>query len=452
MDVEVWICLDFEWTCDEGENRRVHSDEGEIIEFSYAVYDSKAGRVACEGQHYCKNVRTPITKFCVDLTGITEEKLANAGSLEDALHALDQALSSKALAGRSCCSVTHGSADLELMLPLNCVELGLEVPKVLRRYVDLREATQSHLAASGVKGVRASSLRQICEALNVEMIGEEHCGLDDSWMVLLATQELLKSGADLRAVDLDAERRSFTACCEVWAQKLCLDGLPFEAVAVEVRPWLELHTGQQLTEGALSVVLGMDGRPSGRAVVDFGSHEAAVVALHALDGGRRIVCGSLESWPYERKERLILARPLRRQELMLLGRPVPELGGSGPALAPFPADGQALAAFRSCGKGRGKGGAAKLRPAPAEGVKGTVKMFNQGKGFGFIVFPGGEVFVHFSDCGGRQLAEGDLVSFDVVEDPRNGKMKAVNVCTATVYPECPTVPPAGVDDGSADSL
>ena len=31
-DVEVFICLDFEWTCDDGEERRVHSDDVEIIE------------------------------------------------------------------------------------------------------------------------------------------------------------------------------------------------------------------------------------------------------------------------------------------------------------------------------------------------------------------------------------------------------------------------------------
>jgi len=129
---------------------------------------------------------------------------------------------------------------------------------------------------------------------------------------------------------------------------------------------------------------------------------------------------------------LILVRPLRRQELSLLGRPAPETGsGSGPALAAFPADAQALAVLRGsgCGKGRGKGG--QQRPTPAEGCEGTIKMFNGGKGFGFISYPGGEVFVHCSDCHGDPPMEGAPVSFDVVEDPRTGKMKAVNaVCAA----------------------
>jgi len=86
-NVEVWICLDFEWTCDEGEQRLVRNDEGEIIEFSYVIYDAKADAVT-QAQHYCKNQATPITRFCSELTGITDETLKHAGSLADALHAL----------------------------------------------------------------------------------------------------------------------------------------------------------------------------------------------------------------------------------------------------------------------------------------------------------------------------------------------------------------------------
>ncbi|MDA8163938.1 MAG: cold-shock protein [Desulfobacteraceae bacterium] len=54
--------------------------------------------------------------------------------------------------------------------------------------------------------------------------------------------------------------------------------------------------------------------------------------------------------------------------------------------------------------------------------EGTVKWFNDAKGFGFIQRDDGkDVFVHHTAIKGtgfKTLSEGDRVSFDVVEGPK----------------------------------
>ncbi len=66
---------------------------------------------------------------------------------------------------------------------------------------------------------------------------------------------------------------------------------------------------------------------------------------------------------------------------------------------------------------------------------GTVKFFNATKGFGFIEQSNGQpdVFVHISAlerAGMHSLVEGQKVTFDVVQDRRNGKSAAENLRAA----------------------
>lgn len=64
-------------------------------------------------------------------------------------------------------------------------------------------------------------------------------------------------------------------------------------------------------------------------------------------------------------------------------------------------------------------------------VKGTVKWFDAQKGYGFITDPeGNDVFVHHKQIkmdGFRLFHEGDIVSFELGESPKDSRIQAVNV-------------------------
>ncbi len=61
---------------------------------------------------------------------------------------------------------------------------------------------------------------------------------------------------------------------------------------------------------------------------------------------------------------------------------------------------------------------------------GTVKWFNEAKGYGFIKREDGpDLFVHYTNIAGsgfRTLKEDDRVEFEVSEGPKG--LQAVNVC------------------------
>ena len=86
----------------------------EIIEFPWATGDSRTGDVLHTEQHYVRPAASTVSAFCTELTGITPEMVAGAGSLKQAAAAFAAYLGG--LRPGSFAVVTHGRWDLEVQL------------------------------------------------------------------------------------------------------------------------------------------------------------------------------------------------------------------------------------------------------------------------------------------------------------------------------------------------
>jgi CspA family cold shock protein len=80
---------------------------------------------------------------------------------------------------------------------------------------------------------------------------------------------------------------------------------------------------------------------------------------------------------------------------------------------------------------------------------GTVKWFNDAKGFGFIEPEGGgaDVFAHFSAVqmeGFRTLKQGGKVSYELIQGPKGNLAQNIRPVEADVAIETPRAAAAGV--------
>jgi inhibitor of KinA sporulation pathway (predicted exonuclease) len=198
----LYICvLDFEATCDE--DMKASNMDHEIIEFPSVLLKYEDGCVQriSEIQMFCKPKNNPVlTKFCKDLTGITQEQVDQGISFPEAFHNHLSWLKAnipnfeKTWLDQRVCILTCGRWDLETMLPKEYKNWNLsknDIHDVYRSFVNCKEEFKFFYKCENVYGMTF-----MLDYLKLNLEGKHHSGIADCRNIARVVEHMIKDGCD----------------------------------------------------------------------------------------------------------------------------------------------------------------------------------------------------------------------------------------------------------------
>lgn len=198
-----YICvLDFEANCVESNDRSVN----EIIEFPSVLYHwnllENDFKEVSRYQDYVKPIKNPkLSKYCTDLTGITQEQVDNGISFPESFRGHYDWLKKNinpVLLDYCTTFVTCGNWDLETMLPKDCSRHGIiYYPDIYKRFINIKKSYQNTLNTPKQFG-----LANMLKLAKMNMEGRHHSGIDDCHNTGRLFHYLIKKGYQLNNQDV----------------------------------------------------------------------------------------------------------------------------------------------------------------------------------------------------------------------------------------------------------
>lgn len=185
-----YCVIDFEATCMQEEQ----ISPQEIIEFPAVFVNASTLCIEMEFHAYVRPVHHPLlTLFCTELTGITQETVDQAAPFPTVLDQFADFLISHGFSGGGVSStpgvspaktftvVTCGDWDLKTMLPaqMDSLQPPMPVPPYLRQWVNVKRVF-NRVFPPAHKKKRIGGMVAMLNALNIELVGRHHSGIDDS--------------------------------------------------------------------------------------------------------------------------------------------------------------------------------------------------------------------------------------------------------------------------------
>ncbi|KAL4484229.1 hypothetical protein ABPG72_003513 [Tetrahymena utriculariae] len=190
-DFDYLLILDFEATCSNDEKLSVQ----EIIEFPIVILDLQKNAILSECFHtYVKPTYHPIlTKFCTELTHITQEQVDKGVILEQAIQQVDEFLNKMGIIDKKFAFVCCGNFDLGQCLRLETKFKKINYPKYYKSYINIKKQfPKEWYTESIIKWDKPPGMVAMLKAINLELEGTHHSGIDDSKNIARIAQYMIK--------------------------------------------------------------------------------------------------------------------------------------------------------------------------------------------------------------------------------------------------------------------
>jgi 3'-5' exoribonuclease 1 len=171
---KIYFCiLDFEATCE----KDVEIRPREIIEFPSVLYCYEEGKLSLIDKFEsfvrptCKSI---LSKFCTDLTGITQKQVDAANTL-DIVYKKHYSWLEPIARGYPLIFVTCGDWDLAIQLPFECKLKNIKYKIAYSKFINIKNC----FAKTYKFKPKSYSLANMLDAVGIKFVGHQHSGIDD---------------------------------------------------------------------------------------------------------------------------------------------------------------------------------------------------------------------------------------------------------------------------------
>ena len=192
--VKYYLCvLDFEATCWDELTHDKNKEKMEIIEFPSVLYEideeTDTYKFISEFTEYVKPTIIPkLTKFCTDLTGITQQTVNSAETIDIVYNKHIKWLNTYVPFGSEFVIATCGNWDLKIQLPREIKNKKLKPNKYYKTFINVKNEFEYFYKQ------KSHGMVDMLNWLNIKLEGRHHSGIDDTRNITKIMLKLIQDG------------------------------------------------------------------------------------------------------------------------------------------------------------------------------------------------------------------------------------------------------------------